>query len=97
MIFIFAFLVSSQTKFIERGTECRACTYNEFRNYSNCHSTGFILTHAKKDAIQACTPKLAKTYFNGFKIVLILLFVTINFIIVSRLRKNCLLQNSYIE
>lgn len=97
MALLFCLLAFLKAKPIERGTECRLCTKDEFKNYTNCHSTGFILTHAKKGAIQACTPKLTKTYFNGFKIVSILLLITINFIFLSRLRKNCLLQRSYIE
>lgn len=95
MIFLFSLIFFSKPT--ERGTECRPCTKSEFKNYTNCHLTGFILTHAKKDAIQACTPKLSKTYTTGFKISSILFIAAVNFILLSRLRQNCLLKRSYPE
>ena len=95
MILSLLVLFSFSEKPLERGSECRPCADDEFNIYKNCHKTGYILTHAKKGAIQECYPKLSKTYFEALKILFLLLISTINLLILIKLRKNHLLNKAY--
>lgn len=92
---LFLFLESAFSQFSHRGSECKPCIGDDFDKYPTCHKTGYILSYAKKNLVQPCSPTLSKTYFSALKVLLILLIVDINLIIIIRLRKNCLLQNRY--